>query len=117
MNDVAKLTLTILQRISEFLQTLPEDQLNDIAEGRATLTYHPYGAPQPVTPGRRPAARTLSRQAKPKKDMSVAVDTLERMSSREEGEHYLDAMRGDDLKDIAAQLVSRDSGVVTSRCC
>ncbi|HZN20840.1 MAG TPA: Rho termination factor N-terminal domain-containing protein [Micromonosporaceae bacterium] len=104
MNDVTKLTLTILQRISEFLQTLPEGQLNDIAEGRATLTYHPYGAVQPVAPARRPVGQKPTRQTKPKKDMSEAVSTLERMSSRDEGERYLKAMLTDDLRDVAAHL-------------
>jgi hypothetical protein len=102
MNDVAKLTLTVLQRVSDFLQTLPEDQLNDIAEGRATLTYHPYGAPGPITPGRRPAAKASTRQAKPKKDMSEAVGALERMSTREDGERYLSGMTVAVLKDLAA---------------
>ncbi|MBO0769659.1 MAG: hypothetical protein J2O48_13330, partial [Solirubrobacterales bacterium] len=52
MSDVAKLSMTVLQRISEFLASLPEDQLADIAEGRATVTYHPYGAAAPAVPAR-----------------------------------------------------------------
>jgi hypothetical protein len=113
MNDVAKLTLMILHRISDFLQTLPEDQLVDIAEGRATLTYHPYGAPAPVSPtpvsSRR---RPTTRQTKPTKDMTEVVEALDRMHSREDGERYLGAMGVADLRAVATQLemggVSKD---------
>lgn len=100
MSDVTKLTMTVLQRISEFLQTLPEDQLEDIAQGRATLTHHPYGALKPVTPRKRPPTR----QTKPKKDMTEAVEALGRMSSRDEGEQYLKPMTVVNLKAIAAHL-------------
>lgn len=109
MNDVAKLTLTILQRVSEFLQGLPEDQLADIAEGRATLTYHPYGAAKPAVPS---ARRSSTRVAKPKKDMAEAVGALGRMDNREDGEQYLKGMGVADLRAVATQLdiggVSKD---------
>jgi protein-disulfide isomerase len=103
MSDVAKLTIAILQRISEFLQALPEDQLTEIAEGRATLTYHPLGAVGPAAPSRRPA----SRAAKPKKDMSAVVNTLGRMISRDEGERYLASLTATDVKALAAELGMR----------
>jgi hypothetical protein len=103
MSDVAKLTITVLQRISEFLQTLPEDQLTDIAEGRATLTYHPLGATRPAAPGR----RAPSRAAKPKKDMSEVVGTLGRMVSRDEGERYLASLTATDVKALAGELGMR----------
>jgi Rho termination factor, N-terminal domain len=103
MNDVAKLTVTVLQRISEFLQTLPEDQLTDIAEGRATLTYHPFGAARPTAPSRRPPSRI----AKPKKDMSEVSATLGRMTSRDEGERFLGSLTATDVKALAAELGMR----------
>ena len=35
----AKISLGLLQRISEFLADLPEDHLEDLADGRARLAY------------------------------------------------------------------------------
>ncbi|MGI5179481.1 hypothetical protein ACQEVZ_24440 [Dactylosporangium sp. CA-152071] len=106
MSDVAKLSMTVLQRISEFLATLPEDQLVDIAEGRATLTYHPFGAATPAAPAapakKAPARRTAA--AKPAKDMSVVVDDLASLQTRDEGERYLKPMLVGDLRAVAAQL-------------
>ncbi|GAB3868153.1 hypothetical protein ACFPIJ_23910 [Dactylosporangium cerinum] len=102
MSDVAKLSMTVLQRISEFLATLPEDQLLDIAEGRATLTYHPFGAASPAAPVKRAPAKRAA--AKPAKDMSVAVDELNRMQTRDEGERYLKPLLVGELRAVAAQL-------------
>ncbi|MFF5230709.1 hypothetical protein [Dactylosporangium sp. NPDC000521] len=112
MSDVAKLSMTVLQRISEFLATLPEDQLVDIAEGRATLTYHPFGAAAPAAPvapvapvapaKKAPAQRAAA--AKPAKDMSAVVEELANLQTRDEGERYLKPMLVGDLRAIAAQL-------------
>ncbi|MEU0553253.1 hypothetical protein [Dactylosporangium sp. NPDC006015] len=103
MSDVAKLSMTVLQRISEFLATLPEDQLVDIAEGRATLTYHPFGAAAPVAPAKKAPARRPA-AAKPAKDMSAVVDDLANLQTRDEGERYLKPMLVGDLRAVAAQL-------------
>ncbi len=102
MSDVAKLSMTVLQRISEFLATLPEDQLLDIAEGRATLTYHPFGAAAPAAPVKKAPVKRAA--AKPAKDMSAVVDELNGMQSRDEGERYLKPMLVGDLRAIAAHL-------------
>jgi hypothetical protein len=101
VSDVAKLSIAVLQRVSEFLATLPEEQITDIAEGRATLTYHPFGTATPVAPKKAPARRT---SAKPTADMAQAVAGLGRMQSREEGEGYLKPMTVGDLRAVAAQL-------------
>ncbi|WP_432834140.1 Rho termination factor N-terminal domain-containing protein [Dactylosporangium sp. CA-092794] len=101
MSDVAKLSMTVLQRVSEFLASLPEDHLADIAEGRATITYHPYGASKPVTPTRTPAKRTA---AKPAQDMTHVVEALEQMHTREEGERRLTPMSVADLRAVAGEL-------------
>ncbi|WP_327006852.1 Rho termination factor N-terminal domain-containing protein [Dactylosporangium sp. NBC_01737] len=102
MSDVAKLSMTVLQRISEFLATLPEDQIVDIAEGRATLTYHPFGAAAPAAPATRAPAKRAA--AKPTKDMSVVVDQLGGFQSRDEAERLLKPMVVGDLRAVAAQL-------------
>ncbi|GAA3232650.1 hypothetical protein ACFO1B_21085 [Dactylosporangium siamense] len=102
MSDVAKLSMTVLQRISEFLATLPEDQLLDIAEGRATLTYHPFGAAAPAAPVKRAPAKRAA--AKPAKDMSTVVDELSQLQSRDEGERYLKPLLVGDLRAVAAEL-------------
>lgn len=47
----------ILQRISEFLAELPEDQIADLAEGRARLAYVPDGAEAPAPRKSTPAKR------------------------------------------------------------
>ena len=103
MSDVAKLSMTVLQRISEFLATLPEDQIVDIAEGRATLTYHPFGASTPATPVKKAPARKAA-AAKPTKDMSAVVDQLDGIQSRDEAERLLKPMVVGDLRAVAAQL-------------
>lgn len=112
MSDVAKLSMTVLQRISEFLASLPEDQLIDIAEGRATLTYHAYGADLPavpmqpaarkaVTPRKAPAPR---QPAAPVPGAAEAVAELDRIATRDEGQRYLQPMKVSDLRAVAALL-------------
>jgi hypothetical protein len=112
VSDVAKLSMTILQRISEFLASLPEDQLADIAEGRATLTYHPYGAVSPVVPAQ-PATTKAATPRKapaqrqptvPAPGVAEAVAELGRMASRDEGQRYLQLMKVGDLRAVAAAL-------------
>lgn len=103
-SDVAKLSMTVLQRISEFLAALPENQLADIAEGRATLTYHPYGASEAVTPQKTAMKRAPAKAPKPAKDMTQAVEELGRLQSREEGERYLKPMLVGDLRAVAVTL-------------
>ncbi|HZO67779.1 MAG TPA: Rho termination factor N-terminal domain-containing protein [Kribbellaceae bacterium] len=105
MSD-AKLTLAVLQRISEFLADLPEEHLMDIADGKARLTFIPAGATEPRQPAVKTAApRRASRTAAPTVDMSEARDTLAAMNNRDEGRTFLDGFRQKpELVDLAKLL-------------
>lgn len=90
MSD-AKLSLAVLQRVSEFLADLPEEHLEDLAAGRARLTFIPDGATTPRTPSRSRAKP--SRTAEPSVDVSVHQAALSQMQSRDDGRAYLDALK------------------------
>lgn len=87
MSD-AKLTLAVLQRISEFLADLPEEHVAAIAEGRARLTFIPADTTDPWTPAKRtgPAAQ-------PNVNLDEVRERLSTMDTREEGKIYLHPMR------------------------
>ncbi|HZO66592.1 MAG TPA: hypothetical protein VFB74_16450 [Kribbellaceae bacterium] len=106
MSD-AKLTLAVLQRISEFLADLPEEHLTEIADGKARLTFIPAGATEPRQPTVKKAApRKASRAGAATVDMSEARDALIGMSSREEGRTYLSSIprKEPELVDLAKLL-------------
>jgi hypothetical protein len=93
MSD-AKLSVAVLQRVSEFLSDLPAEHLVDLAEGKARLSYVPVGASAAVaTPA--PARRAPTRRAggAPAADMTAARDALEAMASRDAGRAYLAPLR------------------------
>ncbi|HLT09981.1 MAG TPA: hypothetical protein VK028_04150 [Micromonosporaceae bacterium] len=106
MNSV-KIPLGILQRISEFLADLPEDQLADLAEGRARLAYHPAGSDEVVVPG---GGRKRSRSTavrKPHEPTPATVELLARldtMRSRDEARSALADLKKAALVDAAKTL-------------
>ena len=105
MSDSRKQTLGILLRISEFLETLPEEQLADVESGAARLTLIPAGASEPL----RPAARTRAASARAAKPALVAAsaiaETVGAPESREAAAAVLKALRKNpDLKDVAVRL-------------
>lgn len=111
MSDT-KLSLAILQRISEFLAELPEEHLADLANGKARLTFIPTGATEPHQPTTRRSTRAkASRAAAPKVDMSETRDALAGMDSREEGREFLDKFRVEqELRPLARLLGISSSG-------
>jgi len=87
MSD-AKLSLAILQRVSEFLADLPAEHLEDLAAGRARLTFVPDGASAPRVPSSSPR-RPASKPAEPAPEVNEIRDRLAQMQSRDEGRTYL----------------------------
>jgi hypothetical protein len=108
MSD-AKLSLAVLQRVSEFLADLPEEHLEDLATGRARLTFIPEGATTPRTPSRSRAK--ASSTAEPSVDVSAHQAALAQMQSRDEGRAYLNRLRvKPDLVSLAKLLGLGASG-------
>lgn len=103
MND-AKITLGILQRISEFLAELPEDQLADLAEGRARLAYVPDGSANPVVPGSTGRSRGRTTGAAPTPDVTEIQAQLEVTESRERAAELLAPLKKPALLEIAKSL-------------
>jgi len=95
--------LGILQRISEFLAGLPEDQIADLADGRARLAYIPVGQETPVAPARpRATARAPKAPAQPTAEVTTLIEELRALTSREDA-----ATKIADLKKPALQAVAR----------
>jgi hypothetical protein len=100
----AKTSLGILQRISEFLADLPEDQLEDLAHGRASLAYVPAGASDPVVPQRSRSRAAAGRPAEPSPDTAEIRHRLETTMSRDEAAGVIAALKKPALVDIARAL-------------
>lgn len=82
----ASISLGILQRVSEFLAGLAEDQLTDIAEGRAHLTYIAVNG-ETVVPSPRKAtspARAPKAPAQPLAETLELIEDLQALTSRED---------------------------------
>lgn len=111
MNDVAKHTLVLLRRVAELFEELPEDQITDLVEGRARLSYIPWGATEPVPPPAPPATATARKRASAPKTSKATIDVpaicaaLEAATSREEGRSLLRALpHTDDVRAVAVGL-------------
>jgi len=105
VNDVAKQTMGLLRRVGEFLEELPEDQLADLVEGRARLTYIPWGATEPARPAAARKRAAAPRASKATADVPAICATLEAATSREEGRATLRALpRVDDVRAVATGL-------------
>jgi hypothetical protein len=105
MSDVSKAALAVLHRVADFLEQLPEDQIIDLADGRARLSYFPWGADKPVPPAG-PRKRTAAVKAvKSDVDVTAICGALEAATTREEGRTQLQALpRVDDVRAVAACL-------------
>lgn len=107
MNDVAKQTMVLLRRVAEFFEELPEEQIADLAEGRARLSYIPYGGDEPVKPagGGRKRGAGGQKAERSTVDISATCAALEAATSREEGRSILRELpRVDDVRAVAANL-------------
>lgn len=104
----AKISLGLLQRISEFLADLPEDQLEDLADGRARLSYVRVGEREPQ-PARKTAAPRARSAAAPKIFVPTQASTdliehLEALRSRDEATALVEPLKKAALVDIAKAL-------------
>jgi len=79
----ASIPLGILQRISEFLAELPDDQLADLAAGRARLAYVPAGADSPA-PRKTPMRRTPKAAVETPPETAELIEELRALTSRED---------------------------------
>jgi hypothetical protein len=100
MSDVSVLSVTLLRRVAEFLDSLPEDHIADLAEGRARLTYVPWGANEPV-PMKATRSSTTRKPAAPKVDTEAIVADLGRAGSRDEGRRLLEPLNLTALRAVA----------------
>lgn len=102
MNDVAKQTVGLLKKVAEFFEELPEEQITDLVEGRARLTYIPWGANEPTPPRKRAAAAP---KAATTADVPGICARLEAATSREEGRSVLRGLRTvGDVRAVAGAL-------------
>ncbi len=101
MSDAAKLSLTVLQRVAEFLDALPENDLVDLAEGRASITFYRWGEDRPVKPAKAPR-----RTAKPPAavDLAEVREALATMDNREAGRKRLAPLTVATLRSLAGEL-------------
>ncbi|MFC7484964.1 hypothetical protein ACFQX7_39830 [Luedemannella flava] len=105
MSDVAKQSLAVLRRITEFLEYLPQDQVDDLAEGRARLTLIPWGSNDPVVPASaKPARVAKSAKAAPIVDVATVKAALDAAASRDEAATVLAPFGVGELRVIAAEL-------------
>jgi hypothetical protein len=110
MTDSRKQSLAILARVAEFLETLPDDQLDDLQAGTARLTVIPAGSDQPLAT--KPRARAAGRVVNtPGPAAAEIAEQLRTIQSREAAAALLKPLRKEpDLKDIAAILNVTISG-------
>jgi hypothetical protein len=101
--SIAKLSLGVLQRVSEFLAELPEDQLTDLAEGRARLAFVPEGASEPA-PRTRAAKRAPRAASGPAEDTVVLIRRLETLTSRESAAVEVGGLKAPELRAAARAL-------------
>jgi hypothetical protein len=89
--------------VSEFLAELPEDQLTDLAEGRARLAFVPEGATEPA-PRTRPAKRATRAAAPPSEDTLQLIETLKGKASREDAATEVSGRKTPELRAVAKAL-------------
>jgi hypothetical protein len=105
MSDTTKVSLAVLQRVSEFLAELPEDQLLDLAEGRARIAYVPTGSDTPA-PAKKavPKARAARQPPAPSTETLAQLEALGALPSREAGHEMLQPMKKTQLTALARAL-------------
>jgi len=100
MSDVSALSLALLRRVAEFLDGLAEDHIADLAEGRARLTYVPWGATEPM-PAKAARSAPARKAAAPTVDFDAIVAELNRAGSRDQGRQMLDPLNVTALRAVA----------------
>lgn len=100
MSDTSKQSLAVLRQISEFLEGLPADQVDDLAEGRARLTLIPWGSAAPLIPAKKATRRTAQSTV----DVEAIANQVEAAVSREAAEAVLQPLKVADLKAVAVVL-------------
>jgi hypothetical protein len=103
MSDTAKHAMAVLRRVAEFLEDLPDDQVADLAEGRARLTYIPWGATEPVKPAKR-APATKKSAASTVDSKAVAAELAETTSAEAAQALLATLKKVDDLKAVATEV-------------
>jgi hypothetical protein len=93
------MSLAVLRRFAEFLESLPEDQVADLAEGRAQLSYIPWGATEPVPP--KPRKAQAKKAPATKVEVSGMLRALESAESRDAGRELLEPLPVADLRAVA----------------
>jgi hypothetical protein len=102
MNDASKQSIAVLRQIAEFLEGLPPEQVDDLAEGRARLTLIPWGSSEPLMPAKK-AARKAAQPPSTVDAEAVAVQ-VEAAPSRDLAQTILSPLKVTDLKAVAAAL-------------
>jgi hypothetical protein len=103
VNDEPKQSLAVLRQIAEFLEGLPADQVDDLAEGRARLTLIPWGSSEPLIPAKK-ATRRAGRPAASTVDAEAIAAQVEAAASRDLAQAILNPLKVADLKAVAAAL-------------
>ncbi|HEU0238526.1 MAG TPA: hypothetical protein VFR11_04515 [Micromonosporaceae bacterium] len=109
--SVTSLSLGVLQRVSDFLAELPEDQLIDLAEGRARLAFVPEGGTEPA-PRPRAAKRAPRSAPSPSEDTLALVRRLESLTSREHAAAEVGGVSTAELRAAARALSIPRSGAL-----
>jgi hypothetical protein len=103
MSDAPKQSLAVLRQIAEFLEALPPDHVDDLAEGRARLTLIPWGSSEPLTPPMK-ATRKAAQPAVSKVDVEQIAAKVEAATSRDQAQAILSPLKVADLKAVAVAL-------------
>jgi hypothetical protein len=103
MNDTPKQSLAVLRQVAEFLEGLPADQVDDLAEGRARLTIIPWGSSEPLTLPRT-STRKATQPATTTVDVAAIAAQVEAAASRDLAQALLSPLKVADLKAIATEL-------------
>jgi hypothetical protein len=103
MSDLVKHSLTVMNRIAEFIQELNEEDLAQLANNQARLAIIPWGQDQPRVPAARakPAPKAARKPAPIDPDQVIAA--AEEMNDQGEAERYLAPMLVATLKAVAAK--------------
>jgi hypothetical protein len=106
--------LGILQRVSEFLAGLPEDQIADLAAGRTRLAFIPADQEKPIAPARpRAAARAPKAPAQPTAEVTTLIEELRALTSREDATAKIAHLKKPALQAVARALSVPRAGSLT----
>jgi hypothetical protein len=112
MSDLVKHSLTVMNRIAEFIQELNEEDLAQLANNQARLAIIPSGQDKPRVPASR--SKAAAPKAAPA-DPDQVIAAVEAMNDEGEAERYLAPLLATTLKAVAAKrdvaLASKDKKV------